>query len=256
MTTELHQVVSVSGAYATLRALAESALPDRSPDEMEVLIADLSTAEPRATLRELVAAGLLRTSGERVAITPLGIRTALLVEAINGGDLQGIWRRLSRLEGLETYSLVREGMTRLFLENLNSRPGFGRLYFCSPWIRLDDRGERLLTNAVVRAEGRGRGRPEVHVITRPSEGTTSDAPETLAPFRKLGATIFLNHRLHSKLYIREPTTAGGYAMAIIGSQNLTQSTYLELGIRINSDSQLIMQLIRYFWEITNQSREV
>ena len=45
-------------------------------------------------------------------------------------------------------------------------------------------------------------------------------------------------------------------MAIVGSQNLTKSNYLELGIRINSDNQVIDHLIAYFWEITNYSHEV
>lgn len=256
MMTDLHEVVAVSGAYATLQMLAESARPVHGESDMEGMMRDLGVAEPLSTLRELVAAGLLRTPDGNVAITPLGIRTALLLEAINGGDLQEMWRRLSRLEGLAAYSLVREGMTRMFLENLNSRPGFGRLYFCSPWIGLDRRNERLLVNALVRAEARGKRQPEVHVITRPAQGTTAAVPDSLLPFRQLGASVFLNARLHSKLYIREPTTAGGYAMAIVGSQNLTRSTYLELGIRINSDSQLITQLIRYFWEITQNSREI
>jgi hypothetical protein len=37
---------------------------------------------------------------------------------------------------------------------------------------------------------------------------------------------------------------------------LTRSNYLELGIRINSDSQMLNQLIRYFWEITFNCKEV
>jgi hypothetical protein len=44
--------------------------------------------------------------------------------------------------------------------------------------------------------------------------------------------------------------SGGYSMAILGSQNLTRSNYLELGIRINSDSQIINKLIAYFWELS------
>jgi hypothetical protein len=45
-------------------------------------------------------------------------------------------------------------------------------------------------------------------------------------------------------------------MAIVGSQNLTKSRYLELGVRINSDSQMIDRLIGYFLELTNHSREI
>jgi hypothetical protein len=145
-------------------------------------------------------------------------------------------------------------MTSQFLESIVERPGFSRLYFCSPWINLDTRQRDMLAHAIMREERRG-GCPELHVICRPSEVAADRAPEALAPFEKLGATILLNGRLHTKLYIREPDKSGGYSMAIVGSQNLTKSQYLELGIRINADSAIISQLIRYFWDLANASQE-
>jgi hypothetical protein len=38
---------------------------------------------------------------------------------------------------------------------------------------------------------------------------------------------------------------------VVGSQNLTCSMNLELGIKINSDSHIINQLIGYFWDVSN-----
>ena len=71
----------------------------------------------------------------------------------------------------------------------------------------------------------------------------------------LGATIFLHRSLHSKLYIREPGANGGSLLAIVGSQNLTRSNYLELGIQILGDSTLVQNLVRYFFDVTNESVE-
>jgi len=177
------------------------------------------------------------------------------LEALNGGDLRDIYRRLSRIDNtLRVYELIREGMTKAFLQNLVERPGFGRLYICSPWISLDRKQQELLFHAIIQVEQRRGTRPEILVITRPDE-KTGLVPATVKPFQDLGATLFLNRRLHTKLYIREPDTSGGYTMAIVGSQNLTKSNYLELGVRINSDSQMITQLIAYFYELTNHSHE-
>ena len=210
-----------------------------------------------ALLQDFLAANILHQSGDRLAVTSQGVRACLLLQAINGADLKEVYRRLSQLDSsLRMYELIREGMTKAFLKNLNDRPGFLRLYICSPWISLDKRHAGMLTHAVNVAENVRGQRPEVLVITRPEDKTDDVVPEKAKPFRDLGATIFLNKRLHTKLYIREPGRSGGYSMAIVGSQNLTRSTYLELGIRVNADTQMISQLIRYFLEITHYSHEV
>jgi hypothetical protein len=224
-------------------------------DEL-VTLADAQGADAAESLiEELLAANLLRPFGSKVGISTSGIRVALLVRAINGGDLEELWRRLGGSEGLPQYALIREGMTRRFLESLNERPGFNRLFICSPWIRLDDRNQRLLLHACAR-RSRRRPEPELYVMTRPVEGTTREPPPSVRPFEELGAAIFLNRRLHTKLYIREPGREGGPEMAIVGSQNLTRSNYLELGIRVNGDGQLISQLTRYFLDVTIESEEV
>ena len=93
------------------------------------------------------------------------------------------------------------------------------------------------------------------MITRPDDGRGTRS-ENLAPFLDLGASVFLHEKLHAKLYIREPDFAGGYVMAVVGSQNLTRSKYLELGIRIESDTVIIGNLISYFYDITYHSHEL
>jgi len=255
--THLHQSVSAPGAYEALRELEGSSVTAFEPGSLRSILASCGVDDPEATIHDFLAANLLHRYGERIGITTLGIRTALLLEAVNGGDLKDIYRRLCRLDSsLHAYELVREGMTTAFLQSLNERPGFGRLYVCSPWISFERRHEETLVHAVLQAQRRRGTNPEILVITRPEVGTDFVAPPAVRVFQDLGATVFLNRRLHTKLYIREPDTSGGYGMAIVGSQNLTRSTYIELGIRINSDSQMIAQLIAYFWELTNYSHEV
>jgi hypothetical protein len=101
-----------------------------------------------------------------------------------------------------------------------------------------------------------RGNPvEVFVITRPEDMMPPGTETGLKCFEEIGAEFFYHRRLHSKLYIREPGINGGLSMAIVGSQNLTRSTHLELGVRINNDSRMIDELIRYFWEISGSAVE-
>jgi hypothetical protein len=255
--TRLHETVGIKGAYETLRELEASSETTFSGEEMLAIMARCGIDRPRDALGDFVAGNLLHRSGENFGLARLGIRTSLLLEAINGGDLKDVFRRLSRVDTtLRTYELVREGMTKAFLRNINERLGFTRLYFCSPWISLDRIQQDMLTHAVARVEQIRGTPPEILVITRPEENTDFGVPKTLRPFQQLGATVCLNKRLHTKLYIREPDTSGGYAMAILGSQNLTKSNYLELGIRINSDGQMIDNLRTYFLEIMNYSDEV
>lgn len=249
----LHQALGAQGAFEFLRELEREPATALGPEDILAIAARAGVDDPPALIADLVAANVLQQWGERVGIATLGIRALLLLEALNGADLREIFRRLSHYDNsLRMYELVREGMTTEFLHSINDRPGSARLYFCSPWIRLDDQQSQMLVHAVVQEERRGRG-PELLVITRPDN--RDGAQEALDVFRELRATVFLNGRLHTKLYIREPGQSGGYPMAIVGSQNLTRSQYLELGIRINADSVMVDQLIGYFWELCNASVE-
>lgn len=249
----LHQTMGAEGAFELLRELEASGATGLPLEEVLRAMARVGVEDPPALLDDLLAANLLQRSGDRIGLSTFGIRTLLLVEALNGADVREVYRRLSHYDStLRMYELVREGMTGQFLRSINDRPGFSRLYFCSPWIRLDTRQRQMLVHGVIQEEKQGTI-PELFVITRPDPG--KEAQAALAVFRGLHATLFFNARLHTKLYIREPGQSGGFPMAIVGSQNLTRSQYLELGIRVNADTVMVDQLIGYFWELCNTSVE-
>lgn len=252
----LNEVVGLPGTFAFLRRVERDSSSTAFPPDLLLEQMDASgVVEPAALLEDMLSENLLGWQGDRIGLTPLGIRTTLLVEALNGGDIRSVYERLSHHDiGLQMYELVREGMTREFVQSLVGRPGFGRLYICSPWINLGPRLLEITMHAVIQAEERGL-RPEIWVITRPEQGTNDVAPAGVSALQDLGATVVLNARLHTKLYIREPDVNGGYSMAILGSQNLTGSHYFELGIRINADGRLINQLIVYFVDLMNASRD-
>ncbi len=251
------EAVGAAGIFASLRELEGSEKTVFPAEDVLQIMKTCGVSHPDVTLADLVAAHIVHREDFSFSLTAFGIRTFLLLEAINGADLQEVWRRLSRIDpNLRNYELIQEGMTRSFLRNICDRPGFRRLYICSPWIYMEAKDLEMLTHALTRAEGRGRREPELLVITRPEEGTIRRMPETVRPLMDLGASVYLHRRLHTKLYIREPDSSGGYAMAIIGSQNLTRSRYLELGIRINSDGTMINRLIAYFLDLANHCAEV
>ena len=255
MTTQhLHQKLSAPGTFEFLRTLEQTSVTASPEEQILDMMAASGVEQPRHTFTDLVAVGVLQILGLGFGLSSYGIRTFVLLEALNGGDLRLAYQRLSNLDStLHSYELVREGMTDAFLENIGARPGFVRLYICSPWIGLSARNRQLLIHAIHSAESRGQN-PELLVLTRPDGD--GNAPPGVDSFQELGATVFLNPRLHTKLYIREPGRQGGYSMAVVGSQNLTRSTYLELGIRINSDSAMIDQMIAYFWALSYESVEV
>jgi len=225
-------------------------------DALEEQLANVPIDAPGDVIDVLLTHGLLAPFGDRLGLTTKGHRTSLLLEALDGGDLEDVFRRLRRLTGQpEMYQLVREGMTSTFIRSLVERPGFQRLFICSPWINPNVKDAAILRHVVLTAMRQQPGSPEVLVVSRPRDEMPPGAENGLSVFRELGAQIWYNRRLHSKLYIREPDRRGGAPMAIVGSQNLTRSTHFELGIRINGDSRLIDQLIRYFLELTSRSSE-
>lgn len=249
-----HQQLSPNGIFESLRTLDRSGTSVSSRNQIVEIMATSGVADPVVAFDSLVEHGLFQPIGSGYGLSNFGARSTILLEALNGGDIGQAYRRLRAVDpSVQSYELVREGMTDSFLENVRERPGFTRLYLCSPWIRLSGRNLESLRDALRQAEARG-DRPELLVMTRPEKG--GKPPAGIGPLTELGATVFLNHRLHTKLYIREPGTKGTYAMAIVGSENLTLSTHLELGIRVNADSSMISNLIRYFWAMSNDSTEV
>jgi len=254
--TLISQIVARPGAAEALQALAADQDTSLPRPALEDLFHRHGAPEPVLLIDEFLGAHLLARLGNGLGLSVFGARTALLLEALNGGDVEDVFRRLRRLVGVwEAYELVKEGMTGLFFQSLLERPGFGRLYICSPWIHPSSREAACLHYATMKMQERTRRMPELLVISRPPDCAPRGTEDGLDPFLKLGARIFFHRRLHSKLYIREPDASGGCLMAIVGSQNLTRSEHLELGIRINGDERLIGQLIQHFFDLMNQSKE-
>ena len=245
----LRTILGSEGASQVLGKLQQSTVTSYPTTELANLVESCEVADAAATVDQLLEANLLYRRPDGFGISRFGIRTALLLEAIHGGDLQDVWRRLTALDpGLRTFELIRNQLTTAFLTGLSRRPGFRRLFICSPWISLNERQRQLLMHAVIREAD-----PEILVITRPNR--EGDPPRGVKPLLDLGATVFCNRSLHTKLYIREPDASGGALLAILGSQNLTKSTYLELGIQVHGDSTLVQNLIKYFFDVCNESVE-
>lgn len=247
--------LAAPGLYTSLVTLDADPRGWVDQDELAQQVTSAGVHDPLPTLREMEGLGLLNRSGATVGLSTLGVKTTLLLRALNGGDIQKAFHRLQQLDGsLTRYSLVREGMTTGFFKSLVANPDIGKLYVCSPWINLSRDESRYLATAILRRRRKGEV-PDVLVITRPDDGYGTRT-ENLKPFIDIGAQVFLHSKLHAKLYVREPGSEGGYTLAVIGSQNLTRSKYLELGIRIEADSILITKLIRYFFRISHQSDEL
>jgi len=99
-----------------------------------------------------------------------------------------------------------------------------------------------------------KGEIEVVVISRPLDKRASGYQaffKTFSALEKIGAEIVTHDDLHAKIYIRDQGPAGGLRLAICGSENLTGSRNIELGVRITNDNVIINKLISHFFEIYN-----
>lgn len=240
------------GVFATLRTLDNAASGTLATDDCFNLLQEGGVSDPVSTVGELEGLGLIHARADSLSLSTNGLKTVLLLRALSGASLHEILPRLRALAGnRDNYTLVREGMTTGFFRSLATNPNVGRLYVCSPWIRLSTKEQRYLASNVLRNRRLSQP-PRITVITRVGDKYGSRR-ESLDPFLDLGATVFSNHKLHAKVYIREPGMSGGYTMAIIGSQNLTRSKYLELGIRIEGDTVIIRKLVTYVLELTYES---
>lgn len=250
------EVIGQPGVAPFLQHLAHSSDAAFIRVELENRLRDEGGTSPREMIDQLFDLRLLQQIGPRFGISHYGHRISLLVEALNGAEIEDVFRRLRRLHGAgELYELVRQGMTSRFIKTLIDRPSFGRLYFCSPWINPSDREAATLRYSVLQMQKSHGKPPEILVITRPSKDQPEGARKGLKVFSEIGAKIYFLNRMHSKLYIREPDENGGYLMAIVGSENFTRSNYLELGIQINGDGRLISQLIGHFLDLISYSSE-
>ncbi len=252
----LLQILAESSVDQTLDILMRSSAAAFERSELENFFLDRGAQDPDETFDRLLHANVFQAIGNRFGLSQNGRKLALLISAINGADVHDVFRRIRRIDGHDQfYELVREGMTSRFFNSLLDRPGFNALYICSPWINPSVKQARRLKFAALKQEERTGIAPGIFVITRPPKDQPEGTENGLEPFRQLNAKIFYNKKVHTKLYIREPDSAGGVLLAIIGSQNLTRSTHLELGILIKGDDQLVNQLIAHFLELSNASEE-
>lgn len=252
----LLQELAQSGVEQTLEALMASSDAAFERHALEDMFQDHGILFPSLTFDRLVHFNVFHAIGDRYGLSQNGRKLSLLLSAINGADLDDVFRRIRRIDGYDfAYELVRQGMTSRFVDSLLEKPGFSTLYICSPWINPSDRQVRKLNYAMIEQQKRSGIAPDILVITRPSKDQPRGTENGLEPFRKLDAKIFYNKKIHSKLYIREPDSAGGVLLGIVGSQNLTRSTMLELGILVKNDDQIVNQLIAHFMDLSNISEE-
>ena len=252
--SQLFALLATPGVDVTLRHLASGSDSAFPRIQLENVLYGHGAPSPHSVLDGLIGANLLQRVGDQFGISRNGRKVQLLMEAIRGADAGDICRRLQRIDGAQSYELVREGMTESFFAGLTRDPNrLGTFYVCSPWINATELAIKHLRYSFIQHQRRTGQLPELLVITRPPRDQTENP--SLIPFHELGARVFFHPKLHSKLYIREPDQSGGTLVAVVGSQNLTRSKYLELGIRIRGDTQLIRQLVRYFMELTNVSDE-
>ena len=183
------------------------------------------------------------------------------LRGLDGRDSLGeVIRRLySITPSSRPYELLTGSLTQSFIQALAAKPDFLHLYICSPWIRLDDSLKRELSGAVADADRVYAGSVQLEVITRPPAVNPDSAwqqqlKDTLHFLTNLGATVYTNRRLHAKLFIRQPGPRGGLQSAVLGSENLTASNNIELGIWINNDNDILYKLQAWFREISWDSQ--
>ncbi len=254
--SSLLQVLGELGVDETLDELMRSSEAAFDRNHLEDVFQDHGAVSPAQLFDRLLNSNILQTIGQRFGLSAYGRKLSLLISAINGADIENVFFRLRRIDGQQpTYELVRKGMTTEFFTSLIDRPGVGALYICSPWINPLEEDCKRLKYAMTDEERRTGIRPRLQVVTRPPETQPRGTETGLDCFREVGGTVYYHKKLHSKLYIREPGLNGGLLLAIVGSENLTRSSWLELGIMVNGDDWMVNQLIGYFVNLANISTE-
>ena len=258
----LSEVVGQTGIFHLLSMIEEKPSTFNLSslyDSME----EAGVKDPDTTHDALITNGIITQYGGYFSLSTIGAKTLLLLKAINGEDIELVYRRLASLyPELRHYELVREGMTLRFIHDLYSKPNFGRVFICSPLIHIGKKNLGRLSQALHWAEEQlGNGNVEMLVLHGAFKGDDEeDKPfkDTLNILRSLGAEIRIypkNPRLHVKLYIREPRSSGGTLSAAFGSENLTLHRNVELGIWITNDNEMIGNLTREFFEVFNRGNE-
>jgi len=152
---------------------------------------------------------------------------------------------------LRRIAVIRDNLTGEFFKCLHSVRTAGRISICSPWINMNnDQFETLaflLQQSVLLEEPHS-----INVVmlpSKPSERHHDTTQEMVRRFAELGITVLFSKGLHAKLYVRTPSSSNGSSFAVIGSQNLTRSTYTELGLLIKNERRLVEDLQAAFFEI-------
>jgi len=244
-------VVGQAGVYQLLEdILNRQEVPE---SDMPLLAADRGIASLEKLIEDLIQRMLIQKAGSYFYLTDQGRRVWHLMRGINGANIANVIHHLTLLDPhLRPYEIVREGMTSQFICGLLSQPDFKRILICSPWLHLRDKMLRKFYQAVYFAQEKGE--IEVVVISRPLDKRASGYQaffKTFSALEKIGAEIVTHDDLHAKIYIRDQGPAGGLRLAICGSENLTGSRNIELGVRITNDNVIINKLISHFFEIYN-----
>lgn len=241
------ELISLPKVTRELLAVARAARVNGRDYYLE-LLRRCGCGAPSGVLTDLQLAGFFAGRSPELSLSSRGHRTLLFTSGALGSSSEAVIRELRTVErSLLQYELVREGMTSRFIKGLLQEPGFQRLYLCSPWINLHKDNQARLAVALDKARRALPRPPELFVLAQTP--STNEMFESLEWLRTLGAVVTEKPKLHSKLYMREPGPSGGLWLAIVGSENLTRQKWIELGIEIRNDSQLLLRLRSYFFEV-------
>lgn len=210
----------------------------------------------KTRIRELENLGLVSKSlfTSTYHLTSRGKTSLILIEMIEGGSLKKGIKKLSPYT-VKEFELLTENVTDTFLEMIYKRRFFQNIYLCSPWIQIKGRKRRLLQKMVRDSKKSLGEKINILVIVRPPDLNTAFGKkinDTLQWLEKLESDISLVKGLHTKLYIAEPGPWGGRFFAIFGSENLTGTRNIELGIKIVNNSYILNKLVSYFFDIYNR----
>ncbi len=251
------EVLGQTGVFDFLREL--DTLQATQSEKIFDLLASCGIEKPSRVFDQLTQISIIFEADNKFYLTSKGREMWLLLRALNGCDLKEILQQLRQLHPtLFPYEIVTEGMTTEFINNLAAFPSFRRVLICSPWVSIKRKVFQKFSYAVYKAqESSPANKVDIIVIARPLRKKDPNYSQFLDVFHALtsiGVEIVLHEKLHTKLYIRDPGTVGGFSQAIFGSENLTVKRNIELGIRITNDTAIFNKLITYFFDLYQECK--
>jgi len=94
------ELPGLRGAYRILQTLEGAPAEGASRSQLMALVEGADAMGVSADiLDQLQAASLMRAHGDRLRLTSFGLKTYLLLEAINGGDVNRVFARLGQIDG-------------------------------------------------------------------------------------------------------------------------------------------------------------